>query len=167
MNAREREAAPGALSERLRCDNRRLDGAVGEVGRRLREGPLASARDALNRCTAAWERQVRLEEEVLYPLFELRLGTAGAGTAAMRDEHREILRAFASLEAALSAGRRSAALEELEALRAMVGLHLSREDRVVYPALDAMLSDGERARLLARVETPCPPLPAADSPMPE
>lgn len=153
MTPQEREAPPGALVERLRRFNRTVDAALAEVGRLVSGRQFADARARLLRCVAGWEQQVRLEEEVLYPLFELRLGTAGVGTAAMREEHRDLRQVFEALDLALETGRRPRAIEVYEKLLTVLGSHFSREERVVYPTLDAMLTDRERGRLLTRVET--------------
>jgi len=151
-NHGEREAPPGALAETLRSSNRIVDAGLAEVASLVSSRRLGAARERLVDCTGAWERLVQLEEELLYPLFELRLGTVGAGTAAMRAEHRELRDAFQRLGSALVRGGQSRALEAFEALHALLGSHFSREERVVYPTLDAMLSDRERGRLLTRVE---------------
>lgn len=152
MRLQEREAPPGALAETLRGVHRGVDRALADVARLVSLRRFADARARLLRCIACWEQQVRLEEEVLYPLFELRLGTAGAGTAAMREEHRELRQVFEQLELALERARRPRVLEAHEELVVLLGSHFSREERVVYPTLDAMLSDRERGRLLTRVE---------------
>lgn len=152
VSPREREAPPGTLAEKLRAVHRVVDEGLARVAVLASECRYRDARDQLTRCVALWERGVRLEEELLYPLFELRLGTAGAGTAAMRDEHRDLRRSFESLAVALEAGRHQPVRDALELLAGGLGSHFSREERVVYPTLDAMLSDSERGRLLTRVE---------------
>jgi hypothetical protein len=130
-----------------------VDAGLGEVATLVAARRFSMAHRRLLDCAGAWERQVRLEEELLYPIFELRLGTAGAGTAAMREEHRELRDAFSRLGLALGRGGRPRADQAFEALQTLLSSHFSREERVVYPTLDAMLSDRERGRLLTRVES--------------
>ena len=153
VRSAEREAPPGALAETLQNVHRVVDSGLAQVAALTSARRFADASARLFQCCETWESQVRLEEELLYPIFELRLGTAGAGTAAMREEHRELREAFARLRLALQRGRRPPAEAALESLTALLGSHHSREARVVYPTLDAMLSDGERGRLLTRVES--------------
>jgi DUF438 domain-containing protein len=160
MNLQDREAPPGALVETLRESHRLVKAELSGVAEACAARRFSAARERLLHCSRTWERQVRLEEDLLYPLFELRLGTAGAGTVAMREEHRELRDAFGRLCGALGRERRPTAAEALESLAAQLGSHFSREERVFYPTLEAMLSDRERGRLLTRVESPPAERPA-------
>jgi len=157
-------AAPGALAETLRRTHRRVDAALAEVSRCVAAHRHSEAQARLLSCAAEWEQQVRLEEELLYPLFELRLGTSGVGTAMLREEHKDLREAFAQVGLALERGDGRAAAEALDSLQGVLASHYSREERVVYPTLDAMLDDHERGRLLFRVDGRPPEGAAAQGP---
>ena len=51
----------------------------------------------------ALERHIRLEEEIVFPLFEARSGIVDGPTAVMRDEHRCLRRALALMRAGIEA----------------------------------------------------------------
>jgi hypothetical protein len=145
------EAPPGTLAETLRVAHGGIRAVLSRVGGLVAEERHEEAARLLDDCAALWGRQARLEEELLYPIFELRLGTSGAGTAAMREEHRSLRETFGRVSSALGAGRQPGSGTAWTLLCSALESHLSREERVVYPTLDALLSDRERGRLLDRI----------------
>jgi hemerythrin superfamily protein len=69
----------------------------------------------------------------------------------MRDEHRAIEQALVRMDAALAAGDDEAFRAGVGDLRQVLGDHNEREERVLYPMTDRMLSDGERAVFVQRL----------------
>src|SRR3989304_3638212 len=64
--------------------------ALSEAERLLGSGALGDARARFATVAAAPERHIGLEEELLFPLFEVKTGLVGGPTARMREEHHEI-----------------------------------------------------------------------------
>ena len=97
------------------------------------------------------ERHIRLAEGVLFPLFEVKAGGQTGLTMELVGDHRSMRDGLRELEACL----RDARLHDLPAsvriLRDVVSEHDGRELRLLCPMIDRLLSDGERAFLVARL----------------
>lgn len=131
------------LRERLR---RAADGASAQ---RVRQ-----ARADFRAFQAAFERHVRAEEEVLFPLFEVRVGLIGGPTVLMRDEHRRMADQVRAMAGALDRDD-PVTFGELQALfNDLFRAHTSREERFLYMTLDRLLSSEQRAALGERLRHP-------------
>jgi len=101
------------------------------------------------------KHHIAVEEELLFPVFEKRVGlspSASAGpTEVLRREHEEILRLLGEIlrtignPAKLPDEARAAFHEVLEK-------HHLREEEILYPALDYALSPGESDALVAKIQ---------------
>ena len=112
-----------------------------------------------------FERELRAhmdaEERHILPLYRVLLPRVPGGDPDLFTlEHKNILRSLATAKEALrkvigtpGAGRREARelLDGEWMLRHLIDHHDSREKNVLYPRLDAALSDKERARVLEAV----------------
>lgn len=132
-------------------DHRRLD----DVYERFQQARKAGAEEALaplQELTDGLRRHIAWEEEHLFPLFEQRTGMSLAGpTAAMRREHRHIEQLLDALHDALGAGR-SQELERQEAVFAdILAQHNAKEEQVLYPSIDNLLSEDACADLFRRI----------------
>ena len=90
------------------------------------------------------QRHIVWEETILFPLFEEKTGFYHAGpTEVMRAEHRRI---GACLEALHEKVRRQDPESEAEeaALLGALEVHNQKEEMVLYPALDRLLSPEEK-----------------------
>jgi hypothetical protein len=100
------------------------------------------------------ERHVRLAEDVLFPLFELKTGGGTELTRILVIHHREMEEGLESLEACLRERR----LDDLPAcvrkVRRVFEEHGGREERLLYPMIDRLLSDEERQFLSTRALRP-------------
>ncbi|SRR5579875_1184861 len=118
---------------------------------------LKEVRKAFSEFVVGLTLHMRMEEEVLFPAIEQRTGMRDSGpTAAMRAEHtrfKEIL------------GRLTRALEEesCEAISRMLqsepttpedlfNSHDLREERVLYPMADRLITSDEKLRLIAAMQ---------------
>jgi len=99
------------------------------------------------------ERHFVLEEQFLFPLFEERSGMGpGTGpTEVMRSEHREIVRLLGEIlrtigdPAKLPDEKRAAFHEILEE-------HHLKEEGMLYPAMDEVLTPEEGDALVSRIQ---------------
>jgi quercetin dioxygenase-like cupin family protein/hemerythrin-like domain-containing protein len=111
---------------------------LGEVTRFLREGLLPHAEE---------------EERSVYPAVERVLGAIGGATRTMAVDHRRIAALVADLEklgAGSIEGQQAPLRRVLHELRALLEVHLQKEEEVYLPAL-AGLSPDERRSLYARL----------------
>src|SRR5215208_4062118 len=79
-----------SITRYLSWDHDRLDGLLSEATQRVAEGDLSQALSLFTAFDDGLRRHIRLEEELLFPLFESRTGMRNGPTATMRAEHRVI-----------------------------------------------------------------------------
>jgi iron-sulfur cluster repair protein YtfE (RIC family) len=94
-------------------------------------------------------RHIHIEDDILFPAFEERTGMRDTGpTAVMRAEHVEIKNAVDEMLLAA----RAEELETLERWHAnLLGVlveHNMKEEQILYPGTDHLLSDGLRDALV-------------------
>lgn len=101
----------------------------------------------------------RAEEAALYPRFEQALGSAPGATDTMRADHVEIIRRIDRLAALVAAvDARPADPDQTEQLKAqlyglaaILTLHFRKEEDVLLPVLDAMLSADDAKAMFAEM----------------
>jgi uncharacterized protein (DUF2249 family)/hemerythrin superfamily protein len=150
-----RDAELGALrgvAEALSWDHDRLDELELRAFVALGAGDLEQARRWWRAFHHGLNRHIRFEEELLFPVFEARAGLPQGGpTAVMRSEHREIRMALEAITRDLEAA--SADVEELRCgLHRVLEDHNRKEEAILYPAMDRLLSDVEGDALVARIQ---------------
>jgi len=150
-----RKTAAGArrrVTEALEWDHDRLDELLLQAVRALRAGDDPAARSAYATFRRSLTRHIRFEEELLFPVFEMRTGLPHGGpTSLMRAEHREIQTLLGEIERALEEA--PAVVEELcRALRDALGDHNRKEELILYPGTDRLLTEAESDTLVARIQ---------------
>jgi hemerythrin-like domain-containing protein len=132
-------------------DHDRLDGILEDTDRMVADGELERADHTFAEFVDGLRRHIRLEEDVIFPIFSQRSGVAGGPIQVMRVEHAQVLRTLEDMRQALDrqdAARYRAGRAELgEVLPA----HNAKEERVLYPLIDSLLQDGEAAVLVGRM----------------
>jgi iron-sulfur cluster repair protein YtfE (RIC family) len=136
----------------LSWDHDRLNALLVEVTAEVDAGRLEEARLAYRRWEQGFTRHLRIEEELLFPLFEARAGIVAGPTETMREEHREARRAVATMREGL--GRRDVEVfrEALQFLRSILPGHMSKEERLLYPATDGLLTEAQRQAVSERLQ---------------
>lgn len=137
----------------LSWDHDRLESILAEVCLKVDAGAMEQARRVYQDFQQGLTRHIRIEEELLFPVFETRTGMAGSGpTAVMRLEHREIERAMNIMRDGLAAGDAQSFREGYRFLQQVLPDHNSKEEHILYPTTDRLLSEKERALLTARFQ---------------
>ncbi len=139
------------IAGQLAGDHRLLDRRLVEADRLLDAGDLPGARRALCGLVADLAEHFAVEEAILFPLFEQRAWRVARATLAMRREHREMRKA---IDEVITAGDVARARTAVAQLRSMLAGHHIREERLVYAAIDDVLTEAERDELLRRLERP-------------
>ncbi|MER7546345.1 hemerythrin domain-containing protein [Actinomadura sp.] len=125
------------LSAALEREHREIDEGIETFTAGLAEGAPDTA--PLKRALEALRRHIYLEEEFLFP--PLRDAGLMAPVFVMLREHGELWRAMDGLEAELAEGAAAdAAGRRCEELLAMLDRHNSKEEPILYPQADAVLS---------------------------
>ncbi|MCS6295826.1 MAG: hemerythrin domain-containing protein [Nitrospira sp.] len=93
------------------------------------------------------QRHIVWEEDVLFPKWEENSGMAEGGpTQVMRTEHRIIGDCLEAIHQKVQAKNPESDLEEQRLLDVLKS-HNMKEERILYPSIDQVISDGERAEL--------------------
>src|SRR5690242_8270856 len=84
------ESAENTVSLELELHNRRLDEMLDHVEMTVEIGNWSAARRGFARFQSELEEHMRLEEELIFPAFEMFTRAAGGPTTGLRAEHGEI-----------------------------------------------------------------------------
>lgn len=132
----------------MTAEHRRLDRSITEFIHAL----PGEARLLFLRFAADMRRHLRLEEDLLFPVFEQRAGIAGP-VAVMLREHRAIVKLLDTISGALDRDE-AGAPASIEQLVALLADHHFKEERILYPKTDLVLDENERARLADQLARP-------------
>jgi len=146
-------AGARGVSEALGWDHDRLEDLEGKAFAERGAGHYAEAAVVYGTFARGLRRHIGFEEDLLFPEFERCSGLpADAGpTAVMRAEHRtiedlidEIERGIGDPALDLEGARRS--------LHQVLGDHNLKEERVLYPGTDRLMTEDERDELVRRIQ---------------
>lgn len=95
-------------------------------------------------------QHIRWEEDILFPLFEAKTGLADMGpTHVMRFEHQQIQTLLEAIQHCAQP-QRGSKTEERELVE-LLGAHNDKEEHILYPAIDAQLTEPERREVFAKM----------------
>jgi hemerythrin HHE cation binding domain-containing protein len=132
-------------------DHDRLDEALRAVSAAVRRGRFDDAVVSYDEVELGLLRHFRIEEELLFPVFEARSGMVDGPTAFLRDEHRQARKALALMRQGLRRSDADAYGDGLRLFESVLPGHNSREEHFLCPTLDGLLRPSERALLVARL----------------
>jgi uncharacterized protein (DUF2249 family) len=142
-----------AVTECLAWDHDRLEALEQRAFEARAAGDYEEARSIYRAFTHGLRHHIGFEEGVLFPEFEARAGfSPQAGpTAVMRFEHREIESLLARIEAGI--GDAAATMDGARAeLHRILGEHNLKEERILYPGTDQLLTADQRDELVKRIQ---------------
>lgn len=129
-------------SEFFTTDHRRCDDEWAAIEAAVDSGAAAEAGESWQRFDASMRRHFAMEEEVLFPILEGITGMRGAGpTEVMRQEHAQMRGVLDQMAAAASAGEYETLVDHGDTLLMLVQQHNVKEEGILYPMADRMLSD--------------------------
>lgn len=136
------------ISEFMAEDHAALDRLIEEFRNSRNDDPDRS-RLLFDEFMARLQRHILWEEEFLFPIFEKRTGMTDAGpTAVMAMEHVQIKGLLEEMSLRVMEGL-SEPMDELTIeLLEVLGAHNQKEETVLYPALDRMVTDEDREKVL-------------------
>jgi regulator of cell morphogenesis and NO signaling len=150
VNEEEEQMEGVTLATALEREHREIDGGIEAYTAGLAEGkndtaPLLRAMDGLR-------RHIYLEEEFLFP--PLRAGGLMVQLFVMVREHGDLWKTMEALDSSLAAGAASDALLELcTTLLAQLNKHNTKEEPIIYPQADTVLSGEASAQLKAFLDS--------------
>ena len=136
----------------LACDHDRLDEALRSVSSAVAGGRFAEAVAGYERFESGLLCHLRVEEELVFPVFEARSGMMNGPTDAMRNEHRQVRMALALMRRGLLQSDAIAYGDGLRFFESVLPDHHAKEEHILYPALDSLLRPWERSALVARLQ---------------
>ena len=143
-----------SVTDALEWDHDRLDELEREAFAARAAGDLALATRLFHDFAHGLRRHIGFEEKLVFPAFESRAGALmgeSGPTFVMRLEHREIEQRLHDMECRFTepadplAGARTAFHE-------LMHEHNVKEERILYPATDQLLSEPERDELVAQIQ---------------
>jgi uncharacterized protein (DUF2249 family)/hemerythrin superfamily protein len=141
------------VTEALSWDHDRLDDLARAAFAALAAGDHATARETFARFARGLRRHIGFEEELLFPEFERLSGLSPdvGPTSVLRAEHREIEALLAEIERALADGSIPVAPLKAE-LDRVLGFHNVKEEQVLYPGADRLMSAEDRDELVRQIQ---------------
>lgn len=136
-------------SEALEREHREIDEGLTAFRAGLEAGEWR--RDAFNPAASGLRRHIYLEEEFLFP--ELRAAGLLPPVMVMVREHGEIWRALDGIEAAAQRGDVAEARSLCATMLATLGEHNAKEEQILYPASDELISPEGASHLRGQMET--------------
>lgn len=134
----------------MNSDHRRLDSIFEKYQESCVKSPLEAKRYFSN-FRSGLERHIIWEEEVLFPVFEQRTGHDRFGpTAVMREEHRQIKVLLGTIQDNLE--KNNFELKEYDTeLKSILNAHNDKEEQILYPWIDNVVSEEELGNLFTRM----------------
>ncbi len=137
---------PRTVTDCLEADHRRLDAIIPVVRRLVEAGSFDTARSGFAEFVCGLNRHIDIEEQLLFPIFEEKMGLFGGGpTVVMKHEHVQIRDSIGSVVAALESSDTPAVEAAIDDLVDTLSVHNGKEEGILYPMTDRALGS-ERAR---------------------
>ena len=144
------------ISEFMRADHAKLD-RIFEEYRRQPSSDSAQARTLFDQFMAGLQGHIIWEEELLFKVFEKRTGMTERGpTDVMRMEHGRIKGFLEEMNARLLGGALQGLDELAVGLLELLASHNEKEENVLYPSLDRMLTGPDQKQVLDDMATMFP-----------
>lgn len=150
---RETAGTDRTITDYLQTDHRRLDGIMESFQGALRAERWEDASSDFREFVLGLRRHIKIEEEILFPVFEEKTGMIDAGpTFVMKMEHKEINELLDRILSATGGHDAGTASEAAGALINILMDHNMKEEHILYPESDAFISDTERAQIIKKAQ---------------
>ena len=143
------------IVEFLGTDHRACDDLFASAENAVALKDWASARSLFERFESAMAHHFAMEEEVLFPAFEARTGMSMGPTQVMRSEHEQIRGLIEDMAQAVTGADQDAYLGLSETLNMLMQQHNLKEENMLYPMSDQVLS-ADRDTLIQSMQTTKP-----------
>jgi iron-sulfur cluster repair protein YtfE (RIC family) len=143
--------ATQSIQSGFAADHDRLDQCFHQF-QALKRSDFAQAKTHFKEFKFGLQRHIIWEEQILFPRFEAKTGLYRTGpTEVMRHEHRRIGALLEAIHQKVKRGDPESDAEEVTLLD-VLSAHNQKEERVLYPTLDRLLSDAEKAEAFEAME---------------
>jgi hemerythrin-like domain-containing protein len=131
------------IASYLSADHKRCDDLFTQAESSVSERDWIVADDLFAQFRDALEQHFAMEESMLFPAFEQRIGHTSGPTAIMRIEHAQMRDLLADMAGAIQYRRRNDYLGHSDTLGIMLEQHNMKEKSVLYPVADDLLRDSQ------------------------
>lgn len=128
------------IAEFLANEHRCCDESFAATEEAAQTGDLARCRANFQQFQAAMEHHFQKEEAMLFPAFEQASGNTMGPTRVMRLEHQQMRETLAGMDDALAGGDLDDFLGQAEGLLILMQQHNIKEEQMLYPMCDRLLS---------------------------
>lgn len=135
------------ISQFMEDDHRHCDELFAAVENLVAAGEWQAAASAYEKFHTAMEHHLAMEEQELFPAFELASGSTMGPTQVMRMEHRQMRDLFEAMRAAIEARETEEYLGAGETLLILMQQHNMKEENILYPMTERALPDEGEAVL--------------------
>ncbi len=126
------------VTQYFQADHERLDILYSAFKQRF-ENDNADYQSYFNLFKQGLEKHIQWEEQLLFPEFEQRSGmTSGGPTFVMRHEHAVIKQLLDNIQQHTE--NKTAVIEHCSQLENVLNAHNHKEENILYPAIDNLLS---------------------------
>lgn len=133
-------------------DHRDCDSGWAKLEELLDSADIETVRPVWEKYDKRMRRHLAMEEEILFPAFDVRSGMGGRGpTAVMKMEHQQMRGLLDQIGEAVDAGDAQEALDIGDTLLMLIQQHNVKEEGMLYPMAENMLS-GEWSKMAALLE---------------
>lgn len=139
------------ILEFLGNDHRSCDDLFAAAETAVAKKDWAGAGSLFERFLAAMAHHLAMEETVLFPAFETRMGSSMGPTQVMRMEHEQMRALFQDMARALADANSDRFLGLSETFNVLMQQHNLKEENVLYPMTDQML-EAERDDLIRSMQ---------------
>jgi regulator of cell morphogenesis and NO signaling len=140
-----------SITDYFEKDHDRLDKLFKKF-QELKGSDFESAKNNFREFKFGLQRHIVWEEDILFPLFERKTGIVDQGpTVVMRMEHRQIGASLEAIHQKVKDGKLPDDTEET-ALLSILQRHNIKEENVLYPGIDKLLSAEERQTVFERMK---------------
>ena len=139
------------ITQYFEADHDRLDQLLKQYDQ-LKRSDFATAKPFFREFKFGLQRHIIWEEEILFPIFEQKSGSAGTGpTFVMRKEHRLIEQLLENVHQKVKQADPESDEEE-QLLVNILLQHNLKEENILYPAIDILVTPEERPGIFRKME---------------
>jgi hemerythrin-like domain-containing protein len=142
---------PSSVVAALSRDHHRVEEILAEADRTVGDREWERAGDALREFRQELEHHMRIEEDILFPLYEARAWRLARATSVMRHEHVGLLAALDAMAEAIDRADGGGYRAGRARVQAILPAHHLKEEQVLYAAIDQVLTEAERQDVVQRL----------------
>ena len=141
------------ITDYFQTDHMRLDGIYNRFYEAFKGQLWDGASADFREFSLGLKRHIKVEEEILFPVFEEKTGMHDAGpTFVMKSDHKEIKELLDKILASTDAKNEAEVSKSSYLLTSILSEHNMKEEHILYPESDSFLTEAERAQVVKKAQ---------------